>query len=142
MSTTQDLLDKINSTMPMEADRKTLEEAVSTWREVREKRLELQRLTDSMQSFETGFKSWIIEVLRQQEHEGIVRDSRITALSEKDQAVVEDKEAFLNHIKETGELDLLQFRLATGAVDARKKEGIFVPGTSYIKVYDLSDKKA
>lgn len=140
--TMSEFFEKMNSTMPADADRKQLEEAVSMWREVRAKRLELGRLTQSMQDFETGFKSWIIEVMRQQEQEGVVRDGRITSLSKKLMATVEDKEALLNHIKQTGELDLLQFRLSTSAVDERKENGVDVPGTTYIDVYDLGDKKA
>lgn len=137
----EEFLEQISSAMPAEADRKTLEQAIKHWRATREKRLELQRLTDAMQKIETGLKSWVIEVFRQQVHEGVIIGGRVTALTDKEQATVSNKEEFLDHIRETGELELLQFRLATGAVDERMKEGIKVPGTEYIKVYDLSDKK-
>jgi hypothetical protein len=127
---------------PSEATRDLYESIIVKWRAMRAKRLELERQAKAAQESETAFKSYAIEVCRTQKLEGVLIDGRITGLNTKSVATVSDKEALIKYIRETGDIALLQFRLATGTVDEYNENGKKVPGTAYIDVYDLSDKKA
>lgn len=127
------------------ADKATQEQikaAAVAWRECRAKRLETKRLMEEEQEFETAFMSFTMECLRQQKSEGVLVGGRVTALTTREVATVSNKEALIAHIKKTGDIDLLQFRLATGAVDERKANEVKVPGVEYIEVYTLTDRKA
>jgi len=125
-----------------EAPRDMYEKVITQWREMRAKRLELERLAKSAQHAETAFKSYAIEVFRAQKLEGVMIGGRITGLNTRPVATVSNKEELIKFIRETGDLALLQFRLATGTVDEYKGDGKEVPGVEYIDVYDLTDKKA
>lgn len=118
------------------------EKAIVAWRQMRTERLELERQARKTQDMETALKSWTLEVFKQQNLEGCLIDGRITKLTTNNVPTVSDKEALVKYILETGEIDLLQFRLAGGAVKERKDNDISVPGTEFIDVYDLSDKQA
>jgi hypothetical protein len=140
--TVEELLAAIAPLDPVSAPRDLYEVTVSKWREMRAKRLELNRLMEAAQKQETLLKSYAIEVFRAQKLEGVMIDGRITSLNTKNVATVSDKEALVNFIRETGDISLLQFRLATGTVDEYVENDLKVPGVEFIDVYDLSDKKA
>lgn len=133
---------EIVKTPVLEATREQTEQVIVAWREKRAARLEANRVTEALQKEETALSSWLLEVFKQQKFEGMLIGGRITGLSDKEVAAVSDKEALMKYIRETGELDLLQFRLSTGAVDERKEAGVDVPGTEYIKVHTLFDRNA
>lgn len=135
------LLSQVAAITPAEAKRDLYETVIVKWRAMRAKRLELERQAKAAQESETAFKSYAIEVCRAQKLEGVLIDGRITGLNTRTVAAVSDKEALVNFIRETGDISLLQFRLATGTVDEYKDNDRHVPGTEYIEVYDLSDKK-
>lgn len=136
------ILEEITKYDLADAPRKVLEEAIVAWRDKRAERLEIERRAKAVQETETALKSWIMEVMREQELEGSLIGGRITGLTTTPVATVSDKEALLNHIRETGELELLQFQLLRSAVDERRDNGVKVPGVEYIDVYNLTDKKA
>jgi len=127
---------------PKDAPRDHVENMIKRWREVRAERLEMDRKASNLKKEEDAAKSFLIECFKEQKLEGMLIDGRATGLSTKKQPAVEDKEAFLAYIKETGELDLLQFRLATGAVQERWDEDVEVPGIKEIELYDLFDRKS
>jgi hypothetical protein len=135
------LLTATMTTPVVEAPRDLYEVVITQWRAMRAKRLELEREARKAQSAETAFKSYAIEVFRQQKLEGVMINGRVTGLNTKSVAAVSDKEALVKYIKETQNLSLLQFRLATGTVDELKENGVDVPGVEYIDVYDLTDRK-
>jgi hypothetical protein len=124
-----------------ESPRDLYERVIVQWRAMRAKRLELERQAKAAQETETAFKSYAIEVCRAQKLEGVLIDGRITGLNTRNVATVSDKEKLIEFMRETGDISLLQFRLATGTVDEYKATGVSVPGVEYIDVYDLSDKK-
>jgi hypothetical protein len=126
---------------PAEASRETVEQAIVLWRDVRARRLEQEKVANKLKSTEETAKSFILECFKQQKFEGMLIDGRTTGLATKEIPSVCDKEAFMSYIRKTGELELLQFRLAAGAVNERKEEGVSVPGTEYVEVYDLFDRK-
>lgn len=119
--------------------RDTYEKVVVEWRAMRKARLEANRIMEALQKKETALKSYALEVFRFQNLPGILIDGRVTALSTKNVPTVSDKEALLNHIKKTGDLALLQFRLASGTVEEYRENDISVPGVEFIDVYDLTD---
>lgn len=136
------ITDIITSATPDEAEREVVEKAIVMWRELRTERLEADRQARVLKNDEDKLKSFLIEAFKQQKLEGMIIDGRSTGLSTKTQPSVADKEAFLAYIKETGQLDLLQFRLATGAVQERWNSEVEVPGIEEIELYDLFDRKS
>lgn len=129
-------------TNPAEADRNTVEQAIKDWREARDARLEMDRKAAKLKSVEDGLKSFLLEAFKQQKLEGMLVGGRVTGLTTKRIPIVEDKEKFLNYVRETGELDLLQFRLSSEAVRVRAEEGVEVPGIGEMDTYDLFNRKA
>lgn len=140
--TEEQVLALIEEVPVAEAHRDLYEQVMMRWREMRAKRLELNRLMNEAQAVETSLKSYAIEVCRAQKLEGVLIGGRITGLTTRNVATVSDKEQLIKFIRDTGDISLLQFRLATGTVDEYKANDKKVPGTEYIDVYDLSDKKA
>ena len=136
------IIEIITSATPDEAEREVVEKAIVMWRELRTERLEAERQARVLKNDEDKLKSFLIEAFKQQKLEGMIIDGRSTGLSTKTQPSVADKEAFLAYIKETGQLDLLQFRLATGAVQERWNNDMEVPGVEEIELYDLFDRKS
>ena len=129
-------------TNPAEADRNTVEQAIKDWREARDARLEMDRKAAKLKSVEDGLKSFLLEAFKQQKLEGMLVGGKVTGLTTKRIPIVEDKEKFLNYVRETGELDLLQFRLSSEAVRVRAEEGVEVPGIGEMDTYDLFNRKA
>lgn len=126
---------------PAEATREEVEEAIKEWRSKRAARLEQDKVAAKLKKEEESFKGFILEAFKQQQFEGMIIDGRSTGLTTKKIPSVSDKEKFMAYIRETGELDLLQFRISTGAVDERVANGVEVPGTEYVDYYDLFDRK-
>jgi hypothetical protein len=126
---------------PSEAPRDLVETLIVRWREVRQARLDAEKVAQKLQDKETAFKSFLLETFHEQKLEGMLIGGRSTGLSSKTVPIVADKEKLLAYIKKTGELDLLQFRLSNKAVDDRRDNGVAVPGTEYKDVYDLFDRK-
>lgn len=135
------LLEKTKTVPVAEAARELYEAIIVQWRSMRAKRLELERLARAAQAAETAFKSYAIEVCREQKLEGVLIDGRVTGLNTKSVATVSDKEKLIEFIRETGDISLLQFRLATGTVDEYTENDRKVPGVEYIDVYDLTDRR-
>jgi len=137
-----DLAAALTGVEALKASQDQIKDAAMAWRECRAKRLETKRLMEEEQEFETYFMSFVMECLRQQRSEGVLVGGRITALQKREVATVSNKEDLVAHIKKTGDIDLLQFRLATGAVDERRANEVKVPGVEYIEVYTLTDRKS
>lgn len=127
---------------PETAPREVVEECIVKWRDMREKRLEADREAAKLKKEEDFLKSFVLEAFRQQKFEGMLIGSRITGLSTKSVPVVEDKAAFMEYIRQTGELDLLQFRISNPAIEAREEDGQEIPGIGRMDIYDLFDRKA
>lgn len=126
---------------PATAERYQIEANIAAWRQVRTDRLELDRQAGLKKKQEDELKSFLLEAFKQQKLEGMLIDGRTTGLSKKEVPVVEDKEAVLSYIRQTGELDLLQFRISNEAVREREEAGVEVPGVGKMEIYDLFDRK-
>lgn len=125
---------------PEKASRKDVEKAILKWRELREDRLAADKVAAKLKAAEDLYKSFMLEAFKQQKLEGMLIGGRMTGLASKPVATVADKEKFLEYVKSTGDLDLLQFRLSTKAVDERTENEVKVPGIEYIDVYDVFDR--
>jgi hypothetical protein len=135
------MADELKLTPVLEAERKLVEQVIQVWRSKRAARLEANRVMEKLKDEESMYASWLQEVFRQQKLEGMLIDGRLTGLTPTETPVVSDKEAFQKYILENKALDLLQFRLSVAAVNERKENGVKVPGTEYIPIYALFDKK-
>ena len=132
----------INFPDPMEASRADVTDSVKAWRELRAKRLEVEKEAEKIKQQELAHKNFVIAAMLGQKYEGIVEGGRVTGVNTKEVPTCADREAFDKFVLSTGSLDLLQFRLATGAINARFEAGIEVPGIEFIDTYDLYDRKA
>lgn len=126
---------------PSTAKREDVESAIMQWRGVREQRLMAEKEAAKIKDVETELKSFVLECFKQQKLEGMLIGGRTTGLSTKMIPTVCDKEQLLAYIRQTGELELLQFRLSEGAVKERWENEVEVPGVEEIEIYDLFDRK-
>lgn len=126
---------------PKEASRSDVEQAIMAWRGYRQQRLVVESEAKRIKEREDFYKSYVLEAFKQQKFEGMIIGGRITGLSTRSVPAVEDKEALVAHILETGQLDLLQFKISTEAVKARWQEDLEVPGVGETEVYDLYDRQ-
>ena len=112
------------------------------FKELREKRLALKREVDALYQLEKDLKHELIQHL--QEAKGVTGISgqlcRI-ALRPKHTAQVENWDALYDHIRSTGEFELLQRRVGEGAVKERWDNGDVVPGVIDYETADLSVTK-
>ena len=118
-----------------------LRATITAWREAREARLELDKQAREAKKIEDSHKALLIEAYRAKSLEGQVIGGRVTGLTTRTVPTVADKEAFMAYIRQTGELDLLEFRPHAGAIKARWDEEVDVPGCQEVEVYDLFDRK-
>lgn len=131
----------MNYSDPSTAKREDVESAIMQWRGVREQRLMAEKEAAKIKDVETELKSFVLECFKQQKLEGMLIGGRTTGLSTKMIPTVCDKEQLLAYIRQTGELELLQFRLSEGAVKERWENEVEVPGVEEIEIYDLFDRK-
>ena len=127
---------------PNEATRVEVEETIQAWRDQRAIRLAKEQEAAQLKKSETAMKSWLIEVFKAQQYEGMVINQRITGLSTKEVYTVLDKEAVTDYIYENQALDLLEFRISQRAIQEREDVGEIVPGLDLVETYDLFDRKA
>ena len=127
---------------PAEAKRGEVEAAITAWRDKRAERLELDRQAAVKKKEEDQLYGFLVEVFKQQKLEGMLIEGRVTGLGSKKVSIVEDKEALMAHIRATGELELLQFRLSEPAVKEREENGESAPGVGKMEVYSLFDRKS
>jgi hypothetical protein len=125
-----------------QATRQEVTEVVKVWRETKAERLAQDKIANKLKSEETRLKKWLIDTMHTQEYEGVVIDGYITGAVAKQVPSIVDREMYLDHIRTTGELDLLQFRPATGAIKARMEDEVEVPGVELIDIPDLYNRKA
>lgn len=127
---------------PSAATRKEVEQVIRDWRSQRDVRLALDKQAAQAKAIESMMRQWLIDAMVSQEYEGVVIDGKITGVSTKEVPDVIDKDEYLDYVRTTGELDLLQFRPAVGAIRLRLEDGIEVPGVALKEVPDLFNRKA
>lgn len=132
----------MSNTSPNEATRQEIEQAVTEWRAVRAERLAAEKVADAIKQQETRLKDFIVASMLAQRYEGIIIGERQTYVRTTEVPFAADRLAFENHILETKDLSLLQFRPAVGAIREHLLAGETIPGIELVETYDLGDKKA
>lgn len=139
---TQASTNKAPTTPPAEAERGEIETVIQQWRHQRELRLGLQKTVDALHKDEQEMKSWLLEVFKSQKFEGMIIDQRVTGLVTREVHSVTDRAELTQYILDNAALELLQFRLAEGAIVEREADEGPIPGLELVEVYDLFDRKA
>lgn len=112
------------------------------YQELRLKRLALKREVDSLYQQEKDLKRDLIEHLQSAEGvTGVAGQLCNVRLRPKHTAQVESWDALYDHIRRTGEFELLQRRVGEGAVKERWDNGDVVPGVIDYEDVDLSVTK-
>jgi len=109
------------------------------YRDVREKRLLMQKQVDAVSKFEGELKNALIDAIPKS-GDGIVADGYSAVVTTKTKPTVKDWAAFHEYVANTGRFDMLQKRLADAAVtDTEGWESL--PGMGTFNVVDLSVTK-
>lgn len=108
---------------------------------IRQQRLALQKEVDILDQKEKNLKAELVEMLVATDkdkltevHGDVIIGVRMICTDEPN---VENWSDLLQHIKETGAIDLLQKRITPNAVRQRWEEGMTIPGVSSIIKYDV-----
>ena len=109
--------------------------------ELRQKRLEQQKVVDAIEAEEKALKEHIINTLPKSEASGVAgKLARVTVVTN-EVPQVEDWDAFYKHVKKTGQFDLLQRRLTDVAIKERWEHGEEIPGVKHFSAVTVSINK-
>lgn len=114
---------------------------LSEYLNLRQARLDLQKQVDVMDQKEKQLKADLVDAMRAA---GMLRLSEAhgdltvgVKMTQTDEPNVDNWSELITHIKDTGEIDLLQKRLTPSAVKQRWEDGKFIPGVSKVVKYDI-----
>lgn len=108
---------------------------------VRQERLELQKRVEALASKESELREHIIQTLPKSEASGVAGKLARVSVVKKDVPQVKDWDQLWNHVKKTGQFELLQRRVNDSAVKERWDEGKSVPGVEVFKAVTVSLSK-
>jgi len=109
--------------------------------QLRQKRLEMQKAVDHVEAEEKALRSYVIEVLPKSNASGVAgKIARVTVIT-KTIPQVNDWPAFYKHILKTKQFELMQRRVADGAIQERWELGKKVPGVEPFNVVTVSLNK-
>lgn len=103
----------------------------------RERRLEIQRECDRVETLEKQIKNWFVETLPVSQTGVAGRVARVQ-IEVSRQPCVDDWDKLYAHVKRTGNFELLQRRLNDGAVKERWENKAEVPGVGTFNVKKVS----
>jgi len=115
-----------------------LPDLVNQYISVRAQRLNLDKEAAAVKEFEEILKDAIISKYKEQGLSAMGAANGIVKMSTLIEPVATEWTLIWDHIKETGEFDLLHRRLTSLAVKARWEVGIELPGVGKQEVYKLS----
>lgn len=105
--------------------------------EVRQKRLEMQRLVDELAYEESFIKNHIIDTLPKSDTGASGKIARVSVVT-KQVPQVKDWDQLYKYIKRTGQFDLIQRRLSPTAVRDRWDDGKKIPGVESFGAVSVS----
>ena len=109
--------------------------------QLRQKRLDMQKLVDVVEEEEKALKEYIINTLPKSEASGVAgKLARVTVIT-KIVPQVADWDQFYKYVKKTGQFDLMQKRLADAAIKERWDAGKEVPGIGHFNAVTISINK-
>lgn len=120
---------------------KTLDIAIA-WRAAREARLAKQKEVEELEIKEKKLKQEVIAALSKSKNKAVSNGERLFQLKTTMEPVAEDWAALYEHVRKTGEFELLFRRINPASVKERWEQGLTVPGVNKIPVETLSDTKA
>ena len=120
---------------------KTLGACADRLYEVRQKRLDQQKVVDALASEEAALKEHIINSLPKSEASGVAGKLCRVSVVTKPIPQIKDWDALYKYVKKTGAFELLQRRLADAAIKDRWEAGKTVPGVEAFNVVSVSINK-
>jgi len=120
----------------------TLAELIDDLWDMQQERYEAQRELKNMVSAEASMKREIEKRLSDVGVSGAEGNKARATVSSKAVPHVTDWEALHEYVRSTGEFELLQKRVLSGAVAERWSVGEEIPGVEQTIIYDLRVKKA
>lgn len=109
--------------------------------ELRQKRLEIQKVVDNLEAQEKALKEHLINNLPKSEASGVAgKLARVTVVTKK-VPQVKDWDIFYKHIKKTGSFDLMSKRLSDSAIKERWELGEVIPGVESFNAVTVSINK-
>ena len=129
-------------TLPEDATRQQIEAAIVEWRDIRQQRLDMDKIAAKLKEQEQKLKDFVISAMRLQVYDGVVIGGRVTRVTEKEVPIAGDRQEIEKYVYEHQALDILQFRLSSTAIAERMGAGETIPGVEFMSTYDLSDKKS
>lgn len=109
--------------------------------ELRQKRLDAQKVVDAIQAEESALREHIINTLPKSETTGVAgKLARVTVIT-KVVPQVKDWDAFYKYVKKNDAFDLMQRRLTDKAVQDRWEAGKKIPGVEAFQAVTLSINK-
>lgn len=126
----------------MAEDALTLAQVADLWHSTRQRRLAAQKQVDTIQEEEQKLKQALINGLRDAGVRAIGGGLGTATLRTKPEPTVTDWDAVYDHIRSTGEFELVYRRINAAAIKERWEAGVEVPGVQSIEVTDISWSKA
>lgn len=105
--------------------------------ETRQERLEIQRQVEKLESLESALKDFFINKL-DKNSTGIAGRVARVQIQPKSIPIAENWPKFYKYVQKTGAFDLMQKRLAEGAVKERWDNGVQLPGIGRMQVKTVS----
>lgn len=104
----------------------------------RRERLGLKKEVDRLEKIEQELKQQLIDALKASNTTAVGGKTAIVKLVVKDEPTVANWDAFYEHIRDTGEFELLYRRANPAPIKERKDVGVDVPGIDWFPVETLS----
>jgi len=120
---------------------KSLAVCADRYYELRNKRLEAEKIAAGIEEEEKALKEHLIAQLPKSEASGIAGKLCRVTVTSKQVPQVEDWDAFYKHVAKTKSFELLQRRLGDAAIKERWDNGKEVPGVGHFTVTTLSVNK-
>lgn len=109
--------------------------------QLKELRLEAQKIVESYEAEESQLKEHIIETLPQSDASGVAGKVARVTIEIKDVPQVANWDEFYKYIVKTKSFDMLQRRLTDTAIRARWEDGKTIPGVEHFKLKKISLNK-
>lgn len=105
------------------------------------KRMALQKEVDSLKEKEDMVKDYLIGEMLTNNSTTLVENGFQVVLKTLTVPAVMDWEVFLDHVRKTGQLDLLHKRVTESAVKLRWEDGVTLPGVDKATKYSIVIKE-
>ena len=123
---------------PLELDMTTVSSMVDEYVVVRAARLEQDKVAEAFRTKEEALKVALLEGMKLSSQHVLASKKHSVTLREREEPSVTDWQTLYDHIRATGDFELLQRRPTTLACRERWEAGVAIPGVSKYTVQSLS----